>query len=170
MKTRSLYLSIFAVALISGCGGGGGENTTPTSSDITTGVLIDSAVEGVSYQTATQSGTTNSQGEFGYKVGETVTFSIGALVFPSVAASEVITPLTLAGASSITDQQVTNIARLLQSLDEDEDPLNGIKIPSNASSIATQIDFDVDASTFETNPNVTNLIANSGSINSSLIS
>ncbi|MBT6553860.1 MAG: hypothetical protein HOM14_21105, partial [Gammaproteobacteria bacterium] len=56
MKTRSLYLSIFAVALISGCGGGGGENTTPTSSDITTGVLIDSAVEGVSYQTATQSG------------------------------------------------------------------------------------------------------------------
>jgi hypothetical protein len=172
MKARKLYLSILVVILISGCGGGGGgeENPTPTSLDLNTGVLIDSAVEGVSYHTETQAGTTNSKGEFSYKNGEIITFSIGALDFPQVTAIQMITPLTLAGAVSLTDQTATNIARLLQSLDEDGDPQNGIKILSNAALVATQMDFDVDASTFETNPNVINLVANSGSVNTSLVS
>lgn len=163
--------------LMSACGGGGGDsgdtttsNVAPPSSATKTGVLLDSAVSNISYQTATQSGTTNANGEFSYQDGETVTFSIGNLTFPATTAGTVITPVSMAGAASITDTQANNIARLLQSLDEDGNPGNGISIPAGAATAAAPVDFNVDAATFEGNSAVVNLVANSGSSTTSLIS
>ena len=165
---RSLVISL-SIVFLTACGGGGdGDGTTPAV--VQTGTFIDSAVENVSYKTETRSGTTNAKGEFSYLNGETVTFSIGSLVLPSVTASQTITPVTLAGAISINDQQALNIARLLISLDADGDPSNGITIPAGAASVATAVDFNVDKATFETNTAVTFLIANSGSVTTTIVS
>ena len=48
-----------------------------------TGVFRDSPVHGLEYQTQTVGGLTGEKGEFRYRSGETVTFSIGGLVLGS---------------------------------------------------------------------------------------
>ena len=117
---------------LAGCGGGGGGGSSDDSGDndpqaLKTGILVDSAVENVKFETTTQSGSTNSKGEFSYLDGEFIQFSIGNLAFPIVTAQNIITPLTLAGVFSVTDQQATNIARLLLSLDENGNPDDGTR-------------------------------------------
>jgi hypothetical protein len=112
------------------------------------GVFIDSPVAGVAYATATQAGTTNGDGEYDFVAGETVVFSIGDIVFPAALASGVITPFELAGSTDIDNRIVVNIARLLQSLDSDGNPDNGITI--DAGSLTTSaLEFDTDPATFE---------------------
>lgn len=168
---------LLSTFLLSACGGGGSSSGAATTSSGTapastakTGTFLDSAVSSISYRTATQSGTTNANGEFSYQDGETVTFSIGSLEFPAVTAGSVITPVSMAGALSVSDPQASNIARLLQSLDEDGNPANGITIPAAAATVAAPVDFNVDAATFEGNSVVVNLVANSGSSNTTLVS
>lgn len=134
------------------------------------GVFLDSAVEGLTYETSTQSGTTNALGEFDYLEGELVTFSIGETVFPAVIGSPERTPIDMASGSSNPEDTTTNIARLLQSLDVDGNPDNGITIPDSASANAAAINFDVSVDQFENDAAVINLVANSGSENTSLIS
>jgi len=154
-----------------------GTNTqTPPATDAApvtaerTGVLIDSAVAGISYKTASFSGTTGANGEFNYLAGETVTFSIGALTLPVVNADAMITPVDMGAGAQPGQTVVTNIARLLQSLDADGNPDNGIVIPAMAAQSAVAVDFFVTGAQFETNPSITSLVANSGSTNTVLIS
>lgn len=64
----------------------------------------------------------------------------------------------------------TNIARLLQSLDSDGNPDNGIIIPDAAAATTLSIDFNTSIADFENNPDVINLVANSGSVTTALIS
>lgn len=130
-------LAILASILVA-CGGGGG-SSNPT---VLTGIFLDSAVSGIAYRTATQSGTTNAQGEFKYLAGEQVLFSVGNIGLPTAAGASVITPLTLANTQHTRDKTVINILVFLQSLDQDGDPSNGISIPGNAASLATaNLDF-----------------------------
>jgi len=156
--------------LLSGCGGGSSSNSVDTIDTILTGVFVDSAVEGVSYSTSTQSGTTNSAGEFSYLNGEQVTFSIGATLLPSVNGAPQVSPVEMAEGSSSPPNTTTNIARLLQSLDVDGNPDNGITISSEAEANAALINFDVTTEQFENDTAVINMVANSGSVNSALIS
>ena len=88
-----------------------------------TGRFVDSPVSNLAYRTESQSGRTNSDGEFQYIVGETIVFSVGSLEFPSARAGGLVTPQSLANVQveSIGNTVVTNIARLLQSLDSDTD-------------------------------------------------
>lgn len=136
-----------------------------------TGVFIDSAVANLSYTTSPggKNGTTSANGEYDYLEGDTVTFSIGALVFPPVAAKGVVTPMDMANSDSASPISV-NIAALLQSLDADGNPDNGIDIPAAAAEHANPIDFDQPYSSFAALPAVVNLVANSGSTNTALIS
>lgn len=116
---------------LAGCGGGSSSGTNTgsgSSSGTSTGVFVDSAVQGVTYKTATQSGTTNDLGEYQYAAGETVTFSIGGVTLPPVAAKGVVTPFDMAGTKDVSNRKVLNIGLLLQSLDSDKDPSNGITI------------------------------------------
>ena len=92
-KVSPLVLAVSS-ALLVGCS----DNDSDSSSDepvIQQGTFVDSAVEGIHYATATQSGSTNSDGEYNFLANETVTFSIGDLDLPLVAATGVVTPLTL---------------------------------------------------------------------------
>jgi hypothetical protein len=118
---------------------------------VQTGVFIDSAVAGVTYRTVPGnfSGTTTATGQYQFAEGDTVTFSIGDIEFPSVVAKGVVTPVDMAPGNNAESQIVKNIAVLLQSLDADGDPSNGITIPATAAAAAIQtVTFDQSASGF----------------------
>ena len=114
------------------CGGGGGGNN-----ELLSGVFLDSPVAGLRYATPTASGITDANGVFTYRDGESVVFSIGNLALPAAAGAGLVTPLDLAASDDINDPMVVNIARLLQSLDADNDPENGISIPEQAVEVFT---------------------------------
>ena len=143
-------------------------NTTPTqAADLRTGRFVDSAVAGLSYATATQSGVTAADGSFSYRDGEAVTFSIGDIVLPATPGADVVTPLSVFSTTNIADTRVMNLARLLQTLDTDGDPVNGITLADAASASATGLALDFAAADFENQ--VVNLVANSGSVNTELV-
>lgn len=181
------------VALLVGCGGGGTDGgngpvggtgtdvsevvngietgaALPLEPRVRTGVFVDSPVAGLTYATETRSGVTDDDGRFEYLPGESVTFSIGALVLPTVDAGERLTPIDLGRASRDVERFAINVARLLQSLDADGNADNGITVPSAAGRIATTLDFDVEASVFENDPGVIALVANAGGRADGLIS
>lgn len=99
---------------------------------ILTGKFIDSPVANLKFSTPSGNGRTNESGEFYYKTGEQITFSIGELTFPAITARETITPLDLYSADSVVQPDVKNLARLLQTLDTDNNPDNGIVLPDAA--------------------------------------
>ncbi|MBU2869339.1 PKD domain-containing protein [Colwellia sp. E2M01] len=133
-----------------------------------TGVFLDSAVINIGYRTETLEGVTNSLGEYNYLPGETVTFFIGDLEFPAVTAKGTVTPLDLAETDKTNDTTVVNIIRLLQTLDQDSDPANGLTITDTAISVATPVDFSLSESEFEALPAITSLIANAGQDDSTI--
>ncbi len=156
---RSLLVSLIALSF-AGCGGGGNGGDASATPALKTGVFLDSAVEGLNYRTATQSGVTEAAGIFRYLDGETITFFIGETVIGQTAAKERITPVDLvSGASDETHPKVTNICRLLQSLDRDGVPENGIQIPQQIHNVLINHPVDLNLSTveFETSSAVKNL-------------
>ncbi|MCG8673701.1 MAG: hypothetical protein MI867_30215, partial [Pseudomonadales bacterium] len=137
VSRSALTKSVLALAIgatLAGCGGDDNDYK-----EVQTGVFLDSPVAGVSYQTGSQSGVTNANGEFDYVEGESVTFSIGGITFPAASAEGVVTPLDLAGSNNPYDPAANNIARLLQSLDSDNNPDNGITIDEAARSAAASV-------------------------------
>lgn len=194
-----LLVAVLLSALLSACGGDSKKGTSPaTSSPVGTqkssvlvqtssiqtassqantpdptpvvGVFVDAFVAGIGYRTATQSGVTNAKGEFNYLPGEMVTFFIGTLEFPPVPAKGIVTPLDMAQSLNPSSPVVLNIARLLQSLDSDGNPGNGITISPAAALVATQVDFNLGLTQFAASPAVSNLIANSGSTTTTIVS
>jgi len=131
---------------------GGNANASTSSPAVTppsTGVFLDSAIENIKYRTKTLSGYTNAQGEFKYLAGETIIFSIGSIDLPEVAAGATITPLDLAKKSSNPANALDNLLVLLQSLDADQDPTNGIKLTEESKSLSkTGFDLNVSPSEF----------------------
>ena len=176
MNKYLLGLIAIVVLNISGCGGGSSSEsssttgTPPASStpEVYTGVFLDSAVEGLNYSTATQAGKTNAAGEFSYQIGEEITFSIGAIEFPAITASAIITPLDIFETNDINSTEVVNLLRLLQSLDIDGDPSNNIQISDEAHLFAQTLALGFSDETFEIL--VSELISMSGSINQQLVS
>jgi len=157
MRKRKLSLHvafITAAFLLHGCGG---SDDPPAISPTTlTGVFLDSPVANVDYQTFadgvettrpnpdTGLTVTDMEGQYAYVAGETVVFSIGDLAFPEVAAAGTVTPLDIADTNDPNDTEAVNMLRLLQTLDKDGDPSNGIEITDIAKANASPIEsFDV---------------------------
>lgn len=167
-------LIVSAISLLGACGGGSdNSNNAPITPQepapqTFTGQFIDAAVEGLTYQTQTQSGTTNAQGEFTFAANETITFSIGGITFPVVDAQSLITPLTLFSTEDVNDQLVVNLLRMLQSFDEDGNLDNGIKIPSLIHDLAANISVDFSSPEFAAQ--IENLLVASGVFHMSLVS
>jgi len=160
-------MSLLLPVMLSACGGGVNGTESKGALGNYVGQFIDSPVQGLNYLTASGQGITNANGEFNYQQGESVTFSIGDITLPQVSAAAIITPLTLANTDDYNHIQVVNIARLLQTLDTDGDPSNGITIDDQAHSAATGLSLSFDETDFE--DKVANLVANAGSVNSALI-
>ena len=78
-SARMSLLSIACLVLVS-CGGGDGVGTGTGTSPTLTGVLVDSPVQGLSYSSRPSglSGRTGPNGEFQYKSGDEVYFTLGS--------------------------------------------------------------------------------------------
>ncbi len=161
-----VFISLFLIA----CGGGGGSGVN-TSSAIGTeqqGQFVDSLVFGLRYETPTTSGTTNAQGQFSYRNGETIRFYVGDVFIGEAVGQTIITPVELvSGAIDENNVQVQNIAMFLQSIDDDGDESNGITITTNATNTASgqSVDFSLAEGIFEANGNIQILISNITSSN-----
>lgn len=116
----ALFCAVGLTALISACGGGsdGGGGTPPTASP-STGVFIDSPVQGLGYSCAPSglSGLTNANGQYNFLPGDTATFTLyGRPIGAAVPAGPVVTALSVFSATSLTDPQVLNLSQLLLTL------------------------------------------------------
>jgi len=130
---------------------------------VRTGVFLDGPVSNIDYKTESREGQTNEFGEYDYLPGETVTFSIGELEFPSVPATGVVTPVDLARSTDTDNDEVVNIIRLLQTLDDNDNPTDGISITDETKDVATQevadeIDFNDSVENFAASDAVGTLI------------
>ena len=151
--------AVVAALALSACGGSGG-----SSSNLLTGVFIDSPVAGVEFVTETQSGVTNAAGEFTYRSGETVTFSLGGWEMGSASADAEVSVFDIAGveevpmrAGAISNlvwgandtpmRRAATIGSILQTLDEDANPDNGIVIPETIRQRLADVNWDVSAQT-----------------------
>ena len=134
-------MSYALVSALVACGGGGGSSggggdssgggSGPGPTTAETGVFLDSPVSGLRSEATPSgmSGVTDDLGTFDYTPGDTVSFYVGDIFIGSAAGVTTVTPLSLVpGATLYSDFRVINIARFLQSLDEDRDPDNGISI------------------------------------------
>ena len=163
---KAQFVAGICCLALSACGGSSSNDVEDSADSVLTGVFIDSAVSGLQYSTSTQSGTTNSEGEFHYIAGEMVTFSIGQLELPSVSGAQTITPLDIFDTDTVTDDRVVNLSTLLQSLDENSNPTDGIAISelvSNAAPMSSEINFDTSSDEFSQNVAIVNLVSVNGS-------
>ncbi|TLU65286.1 DM13 domain-containing protein [Thalassotalea litorea] len=162
---KAIFVFVLALPLtiLTGCGGSGGSNdnatnepatpTPPTTSTpdpvVYAGQFIDAAVEGLTYRTDSSTGVTDADGEFMYQASESVTFNVGSLELGSVAGRDIVTPMELFATTDMEDVRVVNMLRLLQSLDVDGDPQNGIKFGDGAINYANTLNLTFDEADFD---------------------
>ncbi len=100
-------------------------------------------IEGLDYETQSQYGRTGTDGAFLYQEGETVTFSIGGIVLGSAPAEKKLTPADLSievagDVNKIVNRKVTNMTRLLMSLNPLSDYEEKIVITDEIRDICNQ--------------------------------
>jgi subtilisin family serine protease len=134
---KTYIISLLSIFFLIGCGGGGGGSSSPDSHDQTeqnvTATLIDSGIGGVSYSCGTIEDTTNSDGQFSCQENSTVSFTIGGVILGNIlinSETNYVTPAVLYGLenNNTTDIRILNFIQFVQSLDDDNDPDNGIFI------------------------------------------
>lgn len=148
---KKLLAVTCTAALLTACGGSNNSTSTPTNPtapttpttptpNTLTGTFIDSKVSGLSFKTDTQEGMTQN-GEFTYVEGETVEFKLGDILLGSTPAKPTVTPFDLGD-----DDKATNIGMLLQSLDKNFNPADGIDLThiDKANTMGQSIDMPVD--------------------------
>lgn len=129
-----LTVSVIASALLVGCGSD--SSSAVDSTILNSGYLIDAAVEGAYYETSSGiDGTTDTQGQFKYRNGDSVKFSLGKITLGECepATDGLVTPkhLIVGDTATPTVAQTEKIALMLQtlqSLDIDNNASNGITI------------------------------------------
>ncbi|NRB36958.1 MAG: hypothetical protein HRU20_00660 [Pseudomonadales bacterium] len=130
--------------------GGDEQNQNTTPANALQGKLLDSYVSNIVYETETLNGKTKADGTYYYLEGETVTFKIGDITLPSSSARGLTTPFTISASTDLSDIRVINITRLLQTLDADADPDNGIHISDEVHTAADGMSVNFAATDFTT--------------------
>ncbi|WP_116368530.1 hypothetical protein [Parahaliea mediterranea] len=140
-------LCALALALCA-CSDGGShaerDNNPPAGETaLLTGHITPMPVAGLAYTSDSHSGTTDSSGTFQYQSGETLTFRLGDTTLGQATGAGELSLLDITGAQELSDVRqiqtalgdanhpysaAANLIRLLQSLDADNDPSNGIVI------------------------------------------
>lgn len=143
-KSRLLSICILSL-LLTACGGGGGSDSNEgVASDVKTGKLTGVSAQGLYYETETLKGLTNDEGEFQFREGEFIRFSVGNTQLGSAQAQNEINPFDLLGLNPPTEEAelvsifsrpmlssfdlVINACALLFSLDADGNPENGVDL------------------------------------------
>ncbi|WP_300368899.1 hypothetical protein, partial [Hydrogenimonas sp.] len=129
---KYLLIALPIALTMSGCGGGGGGGTgsatssTASSTIYGTGYYVDAAVSGIIYECGSEKGTTDENGKFKFRIGESCTFKLGTMVLRTIDSDRLENGVVILETNE-------NIAALLQSLDADGDPDNGIEIKDDVS-------------------------------------
>lgn len=159
---KILAISI-ASTIVSACGG---ESSPRTGGSIATeqGQFVDSPVEGLRYDSGSGvTGVTDSDGKFRYVRGQEISFYISNTLLGTAEGAQIMTPANLAKAENqnnrITSPALINRLRLLQALDTDSNPENGITLPGDAALPGvTTLNFALDTVTFLSQPVVEGLL------------
>ncbi len=144
-------LGLLSVALVA-CGGGSGGGGGGVGTAANTGIFVDSPVEGLRYVTDSLEGQSDVRGRFNYRSGETVEFYVGDILIGSATGALELSPIDLVpGATNENHPTVTNIARFLQTIDDDGNPSNGIRVTEVVADLARgeSINFNQSISEFE---------------------
>jgi len=160
-----IYLTAF-IWLVVGFYGCKGDHKDYVS--VREGRFVDSPVEGITYISGNQTGLTDQNGTFYYEKGQDVTFKIGTIDLGTISTIYeldinteevddellVVTPRDLVPeAGSDRDPTVTNMLRFLQTLDDDKNPDNGIKLSEDvikkADECIQEVDFSLSLTEFE---------------------
>lgn len=128
LQRISLAASICVATFMAGCG------SSSSSTPVLTGVFNDANTTGIDYVCGDQNGTTDSNGTFKYKAGDTCTFSIAGVSIGSAKGASELTPYDILDNN---ETKALNLAVLLQSLDADGNASNGIDISNNAKKLLT---------------------------------
>lgn len=139
-----------------GQGGDGGAGGTGGAG--LTGILVGGPISGVSFETETHSGITTENGTFRYEEGETVRFFIGDTVLGETQGKEEVSPFDLVpNAEPLKGQDtlsraasnkcnplvsVINMAAFLQTLDQDDNLDNGVRITSEVATLFEGVSID----------------------------
>ncbi|NNL48188.1 MAG: hypothetical protein HKO76_07460, partial [Acidimicrobiia bacterium] len=91
---------------------------------IESGHFVDANVNGLYFETPTQSGVTGDSGQFRFIPDERIDFAVGNLRLGDAEAARAVAPDDLFG-TDMDDNRVLNVARLLQSFDADGNPAQG---------------------------------------------
>jgi len=134
MKKYLFGSAVTASLLLVGCGSS--SDTTTTTVGDTTGYVIDSAVENMNYDCLAdnvENKVTGADGAFSCQNMSQVRFRLGDLILGEINAlpqDGYVLPQDILGVtrSDLQDPEVTALAQLLQSLDEDNNLDNGIQI------------------------------------------
>ncbi|MGL5392786.1 MAG: hypothetical protein ACRDA8_15655, partial [Shewanella sp.] len=156
MKKNILALSVVAALsslALAGCGGGGdgastdnGNNGGNATKPAGSATFIDSPVEGLAYTCGSYSAFTNKQGQFFFNDGDTCAFKLGSILLGETQVKNgqtLVTPYTIAKNG---DKDIAiRIAALLQTMDADNDPKNGIELrKEQVANLGNTIKFDSD--------------------------
>jgi predicted acyl esterase len=115
------------------------------------GVFWDSPVQGLRFETTEgNQGKTDKKGTFDYDPGESVTFYVGDILLGTAPARDMMTPCDLSpefipgnDLNVISTTIVSNMARFIQTLDEDGNVENGIKINIATDRLIRKGDYDI---------------------------
>lgn len=168
---NKLFSMLAVTAMLTACGGGGDSESTlitpdapipvvptpvePMPTESKTGTF--SGIEGLSYSSGESSGITDENGSFEYEVGKVITFKIGDIVIGQTNGGATLTLSNLGDTESVE----TNITRLLNVLDDDANPDNGIQIIDSVRELAmgAGINFNQTISEFINDVNVQAVVA-----------
>jgi hypothetical protein len=151
--------SLSAALVLGACGGGGGGDGNQGGGS---GKFIDSAVEGLTYLSNGTSAKTDAAGTFNYGDAKEVTFKVGDVVLGKLSPKGIVTPVDLvSGATDENNDTVANIAKFLQSVDDDNNPSNGIKISAavDAAAKGKTLNFAQTTAAFDADSSVQSVIA-----------
>lgn len=140
------FLSIYIVA----CGGSSSSDSADSDvTSVSTGTVGPIPIAGLAFSTPSVEGITNDAGEFSFRDQEQITFRLGDIELGTTSAAASITLLELQGAAVLTSVEEiidafesntsflggANLIRLLTTLDDDLDALNGIRISEETISV-----------------------------------
>ncbi len=161
-KCFPVFIAVLCLfGVLFGCG----DDPTPLALVVEpgpSGHFVDAQVQGLSYAYGIKSGLTAADGKFTAEEGSDITFSVGGIALGTAPGAAVMSPITLVpGAIDVTNNTVTNIARFLQTIDDDANVGNGIKITALVRSAAAgkSIDFQQDPAAFGADANVQSVMA-----------
>ena len=133
--------------------------------EMRTGVLAGPII-GLKFETPSESGVTDEKGQFKYRNGETVTFSLGDVVLGSAMASDHLNLAQIVSGvagniDKVRNPELVNLVRFLETLDQDGNIENGVTItPAESKLIGRHpIEFRQSEDAFSRDFTVTGLLS-----------